>query len=123
MAISIPRSLRRLVKQYNLTELELSRQVSDQHIEKFSRSHGSSWKSIPSHLGLKTIIAEDIDHSPKSEPEKRHAFFSTWKHVQGSFATYKALINALLVIESRQDAESVCEMVQDYATTERDVQV
>ena len=66
---------------------------------------------MPACLNLNSIVAEDIDRSPKSEEEKRHTFFSTWKQVKGSIATYKALIIALLEVDCAEDAESVCKLV------------
>ena len=100
-----------LRERYNLQELGLNQQISDKDIQKFSSSHGSKWKLMPTHLGLKSIVADDIDHTPKSGEEKRHTFFSKWKQVKGSFATYKALIIALLEVDCGEDAESVCRLV------------
>ena len=105
-----------LKERYNLQELGLNLQVSDRHIQKFSSSHGSKWRLMPAPLNLKTIVAEDIDRAPIKEEEKRHAFFTTWKLIQGSFATYKALITALLEVGScQEDAESVCSLVPEDA--------
>ena len=108
---SLSTQFSQLKERYNLQELGLSQQVSDRHIQKFSSSHGSKWKLMPTYLGLATILAEDFDCASKSKEENRHNFFSTWKQVKGSSATYKALITALLEINCREDAESVCRLV------------
>ena len=97
-----------------MQELGLNQQVSDGHILKFSGSYGSKWKLMPACLNLKSIVAEDIDRSPKSEEEKRYTFFSTWKQVKGSSATYKDLIIALLEIGCGEDADRVCELVPQF---------
>ena len=94
-------------------ELIANKQITDEHIEVISRTLCSQWKSLPAHLGLPPITARDIDHGPGDEREKRNTFLTTWKAMKGSEATYKKLISALLKIEHREDAESVCELLKD----------
>ena len=101
-----------LMSQYQLTESQYNQQVSDTHLEKLSRSGCKQWKSLPPHLKLEAIVAEDIDKSQKGEREKRHEFLLTWKDMEGSGATYEQLITALLKIKCRRDAEKSCEMLK-----------
>ena len=101
-----------LMRHYALTERQYNRPVSDTHLEEFSRSGCKEWKSLPRYLKLYTIVAKDIDKSQKGEREKRHEFLITWKHFEGSNATYRQLITALLEIKSRQDAENLSEMLK-----------
>ena len=110
MAHSLEHSL---IARYHLTEEDVNKQITDQHIEIISRTSCSQWKSLPAHLGLLPITARDIDRGPGDEREKRNTFLTTWKAMKGSEATYKKLINALLTIECREDAESVCELLKD----------
>ena len=107
-----------LMSQYRLTERQYSTQVSDIHLEKLSRSGCKQWKSLPAHLELEAIVAEDIDKSQKGEREKRHEFLLTWKEMEGSSATYRQLITALLKIKCRQDAEKLCEMLKKSAQSQ-----
>ena len=107
-----------LMSQYRLTERQYNKQVSDIHLEKLSRSGCKQWKSLPPHLKLEAIVAEDIDKSQKGEREKRHEFLLTWKDMEGSGATYKQLITALLKIKCRQDAEKLCEMLKKSAQSQ-----
>lgn len=102
-----------------------NQRVSDQHIEKFSRSHGKKWRSLPPYLELETIAVDDIDRNPRTltEEEKRHAFFSKWKHVKGSRATYRRLVGALLKIQCREDAENLCEMLKTSVAAQRKAKV
>ena len=118
---SMPRQLHQLKKRYSLG-LELDQKISDENIQEFSSSHGSKWRLMYTHLGLQAIVVQDIDRALKSEEEKRHAFFTTWKEIQGCFATYKALINALLKVSCREDAESLCELIKK-ARYEKDVSI
>ena len=100
------------MRDYHLKERDCSKPVSNIHLEKISRSLCRDWKRLPPYLKLESTIVADIKSSSDSEKDKRHAFFSEWKVVKGSDATYKALIGALLEIGSKQDAESICKMLQ-----------
>ena len=53
------------------------------------------------------------------EGEKRREFFLGWKEKKGSGATYGCLIRALLKIKSRQDAESICKLLQASTSAQR----
>ena len=107
-----------LMSRYRLTERQYNKQVSDIHLERLSRSGCKQWKSLPPHLELEAIVAEDIDKSQKGERGKRHEFLLTWKEMEGSGATYKQLITALLKIKCRQDAEKLCEMLKKSAKSQ-----
>lgn len=96
---------------YGLKEEDCNRQISDRDIDVLSRSSCTKWRSLPTYLGMPSIIASDIARGPGSEEEKRSAFFQKWKHTKGSAATYRVLIGALLHIQCRDDAERVCDLV------------
>ena len=102
-----------LIKRYELSHRSTKKQVSDAHLELISRSYCEEWKSLPPHLKLETIVANDIDRSAKDERQKRHDFLFEWKDIKGSAANYKQLITALLQIKRRQDAEKVCELLKE----------
>lgn len=102
-----------MLKQYGLTDEDCNSVITDVHLDLISRSCCEHWKSLTSHLGLEAIITNDIDKIPKSEAAKRLDFFSQWKTIIGSGATYRLLITALLKINCGQDAEKVCEMLKE----------
>ena len=104
--------LNELLKHYELTEEDLNKPVSDSHVEGISRSSCKHWKSLPAHLGLKPITAEDSDRKHIDPAEKRYDFFLKWKEMKGSGATYKQLIIALVKIDCREDAEAVCAVLK-----------
>ena len=96
-----------------LTEEDVSKKITDEHIEVISRSLCRQWQFLPAHLGLETIVVDDIAKSNvMDEREKRDKFLRTWKKEKGSEATYKKLIDGLLTIKSREDAESVYELLK-----------
>ena len=97
---------------YQLAADVCSKQISDVHLEKISRSHCKDWRRLPPHLEIETIVASDIDRYQVGEDEKRREFFFCWKQRKGYGATYLYLIRGLLKIGSRQDAESVCKLLQ-----------
>ena len=106
----------RLMNHYGLTEEHYDQQVRDIHLEELSRSGCKQWKSLPPHLEVETIVAEDIDNSREDPGTKRYMFLLTWKDRKGFDATYRQLINALLKVGCRQDAEKLCEMLKKYVT-------
>ena len=89
-----------------------NRQISDSHLEEFSRTHCKDWRRLPSHLGMDKAVADDIDHDGKEEKERRYNFLTKWKDEKGVDATYKSLTNALTWISCRNDAEYLCELMQ-----------
>ena len=101
-----------LLQHYQLTADICSEQISDVHLEQISHSHCEDWRRLPPHLELETIMASDIDRKQVAEDEKRQEFFFAWKKTNGSGATYKNLIEALLKIGCKQDAESICMLLQ-----------
>ena len=105
-------SVESLIVRYQLTEEDVNKQITDKDIEFISMSMCGKWKSLYAHLDLKAIIAEDIDRLQVDEDQKRSKFFSTWKEKKGSEATYEKLIGALLTMECRGDAESVCMLLR-----------
>jgi hypothetical protein len=102
-----------LLKRHELSDRSCNKLVSDVHLEEISRSNCKQWKSLPSHLGLETIVADDIDRSQKDPREKRYDFFLQWKDIKGTGATYKQLINALLKIKCKKDADKVCQLLKN----------
>ena len=96
----------------------LSEQVSDVHLQDISRSCCSKWRRLPARLEMEEIVVQDIDRlQGLSEEEKRLNFFKQWKSEKGSEATYKKLIDALVKIKCREDAEKVQCLIENPATT------
>lgn len=100
--------------QYGLSDGDCKQQVTDVHLDLISRSSCKQWRSLPSHLNLETIVAEDIDkiQIQIDERSKRHKFLLQWKDIAGSCATYKNLITALLIMKCAQDARQVCKILK-----------
>ena len=96
-----------MAEQYGLADGYGDQPVTDEHLEIISRSCCKKWKSLPAHLELEDIVAEDIDKTQKGEREKRHDFLREWKSMKGSKATYKKLIAALLKIKCKDEAEKL----------------
>ena len=96
-----------LLAKFNLSEDDIKRQITDEHIECISHNLCGKWRSLPAHLQLEPIIVDDVDRLQVAESEKRLNFFKEWKMKQGCEATYEKLTHALLRTNQRQDAESV----------------
>lgn len=110
-------TLQELIEQHGLSEGDCNQLATDVHLEQISRVCCRQWKSLPAHLGLETVVAEDIDKGQKGEREKRHDFLRQWKEIKGSAATYKRLLTALMEIRCTQDAGKVCEVLRGEVST------
>ena len=87
--------------------------ISDSHLRIISRSYCKDWRLLSYLLGPEeSITVNDIEKSSRTETEKRIDFFKHWKSIQGSRATYRSLIDALLGINRREDAERVCDLLK-----------
>ena len=106
-----------ILKRFGLTEDDWEIEISDLHLVELSRKHCSCWKLLPSHLELEPIVAKDIRKSSSNEPDQRVEFFRQWKERKGSYATYKKLVQALLDIDQREDAEYVCKLLKGSMST------
>ena len=97
------------MEDYALTEGDCAKQISNYHLNKVSCR---KWRLLPCLLGMEKIVAGDVDRDCAEEEEKRFEFFSRWKEMRGSAATYGSLISALLTIKCREDAESICKLLR-----------
>jgi hypothetical protein len=107
-----PPTVPELMGRYGLSDKDCEKKISSPHLEHISRSCCMEWKSLPPHLKLETIVAEDIDKKSATEKAKRYDFLLKWKEMKGAQATYKQLLAALLEIKCTQDSEKVCEMLK-----------
>ena len=101
-----------LMEYYNLSERDCAKPISDIDIDEIAQSYCGKWRSLPAYLRLETILVHDVEYGGRNEEEKRRTFLRTWKDMQGSAATYKVLISALLKIRCRSDAEGVCQLIR-----------
>ena len=107
------------MEHYGLSEEDCNQQISDLSLEDIAHSSCRKWRDLPSRLVLPGILVEDIDRSGTGEGEKRLNFFREWKQMRGFDATYKRLIEALLDIHCREDAEVVCRLLRDLPYTQQ----
>ena len=80
--------------------------ICDDHINKIAHIFFNNWKKLYSHLGMEVKDIEVIEAEPKSSDKA----VILWKQRKGKDATYRHLIDALIKIECREDAETVCEI-------------
>ena len=107
-----------VTEHFELTEADISQQVSDCHVEEISDSFCEKWRSLPPYLEMEAIVAKDIDRDhPGEECEKRCSFLKKWKKMRGLKATYKSLVRALLKAKSREEAEGVCKLLKKSIST------
>ncbi len=100
-----------MMKRLGLREEDYCKAMSDKHLEEFTHRYGEYWRLLPVYLKIDSIVAKDAERIPGEEGEKRYSFFTKWKSINGSDATYEKLVYALLKIKCKQDAQAVCEML------------
>ena len=103
----------KILKHYSLSPEVCRQKVSDDHLDKISRSYCEHWRDLETCLDLGPSMVKDIKRMQGDEAEKRREIFFGWKKRKGFDATYERLIRALLKIDCRQDAESICELLQE----------
>ena len=70
----------------------------------------SQWRVIFGSL-LSELDLGDIDRNKPTEEEKRMAALRKWRDMNGSEATYKVLVDALLSKGERYQAENLCRKI------------
>lgn len=111
--------LKNFLQQFHLGEKDTILKVSGIHLQEISRSCCHKWRSLPVALDMENhLIWEDIEREVGDEEGRRERFFSRWQSEKGTDANYRTLINALLVIKCKQDAERVCRMLIPKGTNE-----
>jgi hypothetical protein len=78
----------------------------------------SQWRVIFGSL-LSELDLGDVDRDNTTQEEKRIAALRKWKARNGGGATYKILVNALLNRGEKCDAESLCTILADHLSTQR----
>ena len=100
------------MNEYGLSEEHYNLPVSDVHAHAISQSHCEHWRHLHSYLELDEIVVSNINRGPDIlEEDKRNTFFKRWRKMKGSEATYLKLVHALLKINCKEDAESVCQLL------------
>ena len=104
------------LQRYQLREDNVTLPVSSIHLQKI---RCLKWRFLPAVLEMEnpSTVVNDIERGGRPEDEMRATFFSQWRSEKGSDANYKALIRALLVINCKQDAESICELLRNTANS------
>ena len=97
---------------YGLSEEKFNEQISDAHADKIARFYCKDWRLVCYYLEMGSIVVYNIEHDCETEEERRRRFFTTWKNMKGSGATYRMLIHALLETKRRLDAEKICILLQ-----------
>ena len=105
-----------LLKQYKLKREDVTKKISDIHLDKISHSCCSQWRRLPPYFDMEKIVKDDINRLPANEDEKRSSFFSKLDE-KGCDATYEKLISALLEMGCKNDAEKVCRLIQPVLMT------
>ena len=99
-----------IVKLYSVTEVDLKRKCSDEHILKIGEF--ISWKNVGRHLSeITSQNMKDIESNGSDQEEKRIMLLEKWVEGNGSNATYGAMMAAMVRAGKRNEAEEVCKLL------------
>ena len=73
----------------------------------------SQWELIFGSL-LSQLDLIDINEDYSTQEKKRSAALHKWRDRNGSGATYKVLVDALLKLGERRQAENLCKILADH---------
>ena len=77
----------------------------------------SQWRVIFASL-LSEIDFHDVEEDTPTQPEKRIAALRKWQARNGDKATYKILVDTLLMKGEKSQAENLCKIVADLSSDE-----
>ena len=117
MAVASTISAEKLLKQFRFCEEEYNKKVTDRHLLDISRSYFEKWRSLYPYLDMTKTDVTNAEKDGNGEENERQKFLERWQEKKGCDATYIKLINALLEVECRSDAEGVCKLLQQDETS------
>jgi len=103
-----------------ISQEQLKQPVTDEHIREISLKM-TKWEDWASALELTPTQIEDIDRENLTMHAKRSAVLRVWKESFGSMATYEKLIDALLKLNLRKNAEFVCSLLKTPSLPEENL--
>ncbi len=111
MAFQSSPSVGDLVRHCGLSDEDLNKEITRDRFHEIGPSL-LEWRLLAPLLKLTQLDVEDIEKDNRGEESKRNKFLSVWKRKQCVHATYRALVVALCIIERREDAMKVCEVLK-----------
>ena len=102
-------TLDELLKEVGVTSMQLDEKCTNEHLHDIALFL-TSWRTLAPRLGLSSEV-EAVDRDAYNEKEKRQKFLETWKAKFAFKAKYKVLVEALLKIDSADQAEKVCHLL------------
>ena len=100
-----------ILGQYGLVVDDCTTKISDKDLGSICSKCIFPHDSLAPHLKVEQACAEDIKHDSNLRSERRSSLLKKWKQSNGSSATYEVLIDALLAIEHKEDAEVICKLL------------
>ena len=100
----------KFLDRYHLKTNDIDVKICEDHLNEIAGICFDDWNDLYPFLGMDTkdIALIEAEPIPKT---KAKSFFRLWKKRNGSNATYRRLIDALIKIKSIDGAESVCEIL------------
>ena len=101
------------MKEVGISPDLLDQKCSDEHLKSISLF--LDWRSVAPHLGLSERDIEAIEAENRRELERSLKVLQKWKKMYGYTATFRKLMEAILVVRNAEDAERVCRLLKTPA--------
>ena len=106
--------MKKLTKEYAVTDQQLDRMISDEHIKHVSLFL-PTWEQVANQLGVDRLKIADIQQSPGIDlVTKNHRVLTAWKNAKYREVTYRKLVEALDKLKEVKSADKVCELIREY---------
>ena len=99
-----------LLRQFQLDSVDCKKKVSKCHIHEISSESCEHWVKLYPYLKMNKSVMRDA--KLVEEKQEKLEFFQSWVEQKQSEATYFELIEALLRIKCKEDAEFVCNLLK-----------
>ena len=101
-------TLEEILKEVGIYPEKLDERISDDHLCEIALFI-TSWRTVASYLDLDL---DAIEQKGKSEQDKRLKALKIWKGKFGFKATYRKLVEVLLLLAMADVAEKVCHLLK-----------
>ena len=103
-----------LALKYEVTDQQLDRMISDDHINDVSLFL-PKWEHVANLLNIDQLQITDIQQAPGIDAVIRnHRVLTAWKNAVYRQATHRKLVEALDKLMEVESADKVCELISGY---------
>lgn len=101
-----------ILRHTGVPEERLNARISDNHLGRIFLLD-IEWRRLVTPLELNGLISlQNIEHDHHTEQMRKEAFITRWRQIRDFNATYRVLVNALLMIMDATHARMIVELLR-----------